>query len=286
MAKSDGAGPVFLLGLGAQKSGTTWLHQYLTGSEQFNGGVAKEYHVWDALDMPVMRHKRANFTNLLRGGKLAERYRMQRESTRYFDYFEELFRNGAELTADLSPSYSGLGKDRLTFIRDNFTQRGIATKAIILVRDPLNRIKSAVRYNLRKKNYNEGIKRGETDFLAALRQYYTTEECRVRTTYQDTIKNAQSAFGLSDLYIGVYETMFEQSEIERLSNFCNVPAHPHLANVCVKKTEGPLGQDRRLEADIRHAFRETYAFCAKLIPETEQLWHPVQDTSFSLSVVI
>ena len=45
----------FLLGLGAQKAGTAWMHRYLESSPQCDPGFRKEYHVWDAVDLPSGR---------------------------------------------------------------------------------------------------------------------------------------------------------------------------------------------------------------------------------------
>jgi hypothetical protein len=273
MSNTGAGSKTFILGLGAQKCGTTWLHSYLSENANFEGGLAKEYHVWDAHDIPVMRHKKGTVLDLLRGGKKAERYRMQRDPIRYFDYFAGLFNDQVTLTADISPSYSGLRKERLEFIKNGFAERGIATKAVFLVRDPLNRIKSAVRYNLRKRNYNEGINRGETDFIKALHQYYQSDACIVRTSYDVTIRNALEVFGAERTYIGVYESMFSQSEIARLSDFCEVSLQTHLSDVYVKKTDGAMDQDPRLESEILTTYRGVYDYCFETIPQTRQLWN-------------
>ncbi len=42
----------FALGLGCQKGGTSWLHDYLAASPQCDPGFRKEYHVFDGLDLP------------------------------------------------------------------------------------------------------------------------------------------------------------------------------------------------------------------------------------------
>ncbi len=48
----DKPGPkTFLLGVGAQKAGTTWLHRYLADSQQVVRGYRKEYHVFDSSDL-------------------------------------------------------------------------------------------------------------------------------------------------------------------------------------------------------------------------------------------
>ena len=40
----------FILGVGAQKAGTTWLHRQFKKNATFNLGHRKEYHVFDAID--------------------------------------------------------------------------------------------------------------------------------------------------------------------------------------------------------------------------------------------
>ena len=42
----------FILGVGCQKGGTTWLHQQLNKSKNTDMGFLKEYHVFDALYVP------------------------------------------------------------------------------------------------------------------------------------------------------------------------------------------------------------------------------------------
>lgn len=48
----------FILGLGHQKCGTSWLHKYLCHSDQFAEGYSKEFHVWDRKDIPLFAIKK------------------------------------------------------------------------------------------------------------------------------------------------------------------------------------------------------------------------------------
>ena len=41
----------FLLGVGAQKAGTSWLHDQLNRRRDADFGFLKEYHVFDALEL-------------------------------------------------------------------------------------------------------------------------------------------------------------------------------------------------------------------------------------------
>ena len=46
----------FILCVDAQKFGTTWIDKYLSNSLQYNMGCMKEYHIWDALNIPSCNH--------------------------------------------------------------------------------------------------------------------------------------------------------------------------------------------------------------------------------------
>lgn len=263
----------FLLGLGNQKCGTTWLHHYLNQSERFNGGLAKEYHVFDVLDYPeLISRRRAGLWKRLAGSKTERlRFDMQHRPSRYFNYFKDLYRGGVTLSADITPSYSGLGAERLSFIRDQFDRRGITAKAVILIRDPVSRVKSAVRFNMDRGNYGEGISRGLT-FEQTLAQYYPSEYCRMRTDYVAPITRALSVFGTENVYVGVYESMFEPDEIIRLSQFCGVEKRPEMASVKVNKTKSKAADNTALEGEIRRYYGKVYDYCHECFPETRRLW--------------
>jgi len=264
---------LFLLGLGNQKCGTSWLHKYLSESPNFRDGVAKEYHVWDALDNPLKKDSLVSWKAGFIGMPIKmRRYRMQRKPSHYFDYFSSLYSDTVTVTADITPSYSGLEPARLTYIQDEFDRKGVDTKAIILIREPVARIKSAVRYCLDRKNYREGITSGETDFFRAARQYFQSPHCQYRTNYHVSIENALKVFGEEDLYVGLYETMFSAEEIERVSKFCNVPVNTEYASVRVNKTKSKVAEDEALEAEIRAAYQPVYDYCYERFPETRELW--------------
>src|SRR5262249_15707004 len=92
----------FLLGVGCPKSGTEWLHGYLGSASQADFGFRKEYHVWDALDLPSGRLARRRIES--QGG---ERAAFLRDPERYFDHFAGLLEaDGIHLTADITPAYA------------------------------------------------------------------------------------------------------------------------------------------------------------------------------------
>ena len=265
----------FVLGLGFQKCGTSWLYRYLQQSVKFNGGDLKEYHIWDAVDIPIMSYNIVEKPGLIRSimdKSNTLRYRMQTNNESYFDYFESIFSDTVSITADITPSYSGLSKSRLNNIISRFRERGIDCKAILLLRDPVDRIKSAVRYNLDRKNYDEGIKMGETDFFRALEQYYKSEHCVIRTRYDKTIELVRGVFAKEDVYIGIYEEMFDSNNIDSVSNFVGIKAKYDFATVRVNKTKSATTVNHEIERKIKNFYSDVYEYCNEEFPSTKNLW--------------
>lgn len=265
----------FILGVGSQKCGTTWLHRYLKQSDIFDGGMAKEYHIWDALDIPLLKKNLVPRPSVIKGivrPKSKLRHRMQTDNSFYFEYFDSLYNSKIRLSSDITPSYSGLGAKRLRFLRQGFEQRGITCKAVSLIRNPISRIKSAVRSNLDKRNYKEGIDVGETNFVNALRQYYKSEHCEIRTNYHQTIQQIFESFEPEDIYIGFYENMFEDTEIEKLSRFLGIPPKVNFSSVRVNKTKSKTTSDEALESEIISFYKNVYDYCYEKFPITRTLW--------------
>lgn len=76
----------FVLGLGAQKAGSSWLHAQLNSRRDADFGFLKEYHIHDARTLPE-----AGFSNRRKRSLIKPRtWRRQRfiaQPERYYDYF-------------------------------------------------------------------------------------------------------------------------------------------------------------------------------------------------------
>lgn len=233
----------------------------------------KEYHVWDVLDIPLLIKNRVD-RKVSKSNAQSIRFAMQNNSDFYFDYFSALYSEKHLIAADFTPSYSGLKADRLEKIQVGFQKRSIDVKAIILIRDPLSRIKSAVRFNLDRKNYNEGIVRGELDFSDALAQYYLSQHCALRTNYQEIITEARSSFGDDNLFIGVYENLFNSVEVVKLTNFLGIDLNAGYANVKINQTKGVVSETL-IDLKIKKHYAKVYDYCFKNFPITQDLWSQV-----------
>ena len=266
---------VFILGLGFQKCGTSWIYDYLKQSRYFDGGFDKEYHIWDAIDVPLLKYNledKPGFLGRAFDSDRMKRYNMQSNENAYFEYFNSLYRGDVSITGDITPSYSALSKSRMASIISNFRDKGVSCKALLLIRDPIDRIKSAVRYNLDRRYFKEGINVGETNFRRALEGYYTTDHCKIRTRYDHTLNNVYATFDPNDVYVGVYENMFEKDQVSKMSEFFGIDENFEFTKVRVNKTKSKVENMPKLERAIKEYYLEVYEYCNDLFPVTRELW--------------
>jgi hypothetical protein len=266
----------FLLGVGAMKAGTTWLHDHLAASPQCQPGLRKEYHVFDSLDLerePYLLHRvvakaHASLDEVAEARPTDPTFLVQAamiaDEELYFDYFTALFARSPEtrLTLDITPGYALLSPERLARIRSSFERRGVRAVAAYLMRDPVERIWSQVRMQQRRRPENNP---GTAEELVA--QSYAE-----RTAYDVTVRRLDEAFGELAAY-AFYEELFDPataaSEVTRLSEFLGIDPHePDLGaqfNVSPRSAELP---ESTVRAVAEH-FRPTYEFVASRFPDRD-----------------
>ena len=60
---------IFILGVGAQKAGTTWLHSQLSTNNSIDFGFRKEYHVFDTIE----KEKKRSLSKIVNNNSLNQR---------------------------------------------------------------------------------------------------------------------------------------------------------------------------------------------------------------------
>lgn len=281
---------IFLLGVGAQKTGTTWLHAYLNSLTDADFGRFIECHVFDALYLPQCAHFMVPDFLFIKSvlwrikgrlkGVVSENYlrrRMQQNTRVYFDYFAGILKGkeNIRLTGDITPSYCGLPVSVYHTIRQEFEKRGIRVKAVFLMRDPVERCWSAVRmhrfYRAAGKRYID-VKAPEEE---ALRFYFPTEQAAFRTNYHRTIANLEAAFPQEDIYYGFYESLFNENEISRITSFAGVDFAPPDLKKKINATPRDNGTvSSQLKADIAKFYKPVYDFIEMKFAErnVKSLW--------------
>ena len=224
----------FLLGVGAQKAGTAWLHDHVSSSPECAPGMMKEYHVWDGLDLEMMAHFRERTGTRAKkaGARVARGEAAAADALRlagfyadpetYVDYFELLLsRPGIRVAADVTPSYSMLSADRFADVRDRFARRGIRVAPVFLMREPAERIWSAVRmYQQRKPGRHQ-----QTPDQRVL-EVFASPWFEERTRYETTMATLESVFDRADIFYALYERLFEESTLQRLAGFLGMTPVP------------------------------------------------------------
>jgi hypothetical protein len=99
-----------------------------------------------------------------------------------------------------------------------------------------------------------------------------TDHCEIRTRYDKTIETIREVFHEKDIYLGIYENMFDSDRIDKISNYVGVSSKYSFANVRVNKTKSATVTSEDIEADIRDYYSEVYEYCNEKLPETKNLW--------------
>ena len=210
----------FLLGVGAQKAGTSWLHDQLHRRRDADFGFLKEYHVFDALELEHFSSFRPQNPSPLQW-RTWRRARMIRRPERYFSYFASRLKpSHIRLTGDITPSYAGLSAKSFQQIRSAFTQRGVTTRAVFIMRDPVERFLSQQRMQLRKRGSLTPEQEIEHLDKASIKLH---KRVSPRSDYAATLDALRAGLAQSEVFIGLYETLFTPAAHRDLCRYLGIP---------------------------------------------------------------
>ena len=231
-----------VLGLGAMKSGTTWLSDYLGSHPHFFHSPIKEMNVFAALyssnsAYPGYSYKSGASYRLWRMEKIVlaygacpprldgsefEKQRFDRlralaqlgriESTRdYLGFFEE--RIGAQLHfGEISPAYSHLPPEAyecMAKLTDD-------VRFLFLMRDPADRAASHLRHARRRVHK-------DLDVDQLLDRVNQDHSIYIRSDYRYTLQTLRS-LGLAEksMFL-IYEDLFSQDSVDKLCQWLGIP---------------------------------------------------------------
>jgi len=261
---------VFLLGVGAQKAGTSWLHDQLHGRKDANFGFLKEYHFLDALTLDSFSGFRPTHAPPWKW-RTWRRKRFLQDSNRYFDYFSHLLSKPAiKLTGDITPSYSCLSAETLAWARDQLFKRGITTRVVFLLRDPVERILSQQRMKLRKR----GELRPELEREQLLRaSRKLKQQPSQRSDYLHTLKSLQTAFAPEELFIDLYERLFTEPVFRQLCHHLMIDYLEPSWGQRVNESRSTTDLPEEVLANIGLNQAEIYQGVAERLPELNLATH-------------
>lgn len=273
----------FLLGVGAQKAGTTWLYQYLRGHPDCAMGHIKEHAVLQTAlsgTKPSGRFEqkadavRAALTQIATAkGPLDDNLQNRLlevidniagefDLSYYTGTFQRLLaaRPGARLTGDITPEYCMMSADQLRDARALIEGAGYDLKVVFLMRDPLDRVYSALR--MADRNRRAAGKQVATTAAQRFDTQGTADWVAQRTRYEVILNNLDAAFDPDQVYLGFYETFFTDDSLNGLLDFLGLLHHPadfgHMANA--SPDGGGIAPDK--VAHVRTFYDATYKACA------------------------
>jgi hypothetical protein len=267
---------IFLLGLGAQKCGSTWLYNYIQSNPEADLGFAKEYHIFDALwvkepeickeflQKRINKMVRSPFEGNEDDKRLLE---FLGDPDKYFSYFKSLVCTdvGIHLTGDITPSYAALPKFGFRQIQSMAKKYGFQTKVIFIMRDPVERCISANWKHIAKRKSFQHLR--DIDENSALSEFYRNLGCQLRTRYDLTIQNIESVFTESEIFYGLYENFFNENSLINMCNFLQIPYKTANVKHHINSSGRVSVIEQSLVDEIRVFYDPVYEFMGKKFGE-------------------
>jgi hypothetical protein len=254
----------FVLGVGAQKSGTTWLYDYLSQRGDVFMPRRKEMHYFDAKYRPDM-------TGAKRRGRLAE-WRMPKSASSseslhddqaYKEFFRKRVPEDVVFFGEITPTYALIGEKGYGKIRELFSKRRI----IFIMRDPVERFYSQTRM-FKNKLKPKAKRRVDTDSLAEHRRFMEL------SCYENTIRALEATFEREEIIYLFYETLFREESIRSLCLSLGMDYRPADFQAVVNSSGTRDPNPASIHERLLTKFEPTYQFCRhKFGADVPREWH-------------
>jgi len=264
-----------LIGIGAQKSGTTWLADYLLNkqSDVYLPPV-KEVHFFDNYCMPkygqffeeqrlaglINQVQSLNLNNVgdaginenLRG-QLA-RFQAIKSSKTYLDFLNR-GRTDQSILCDITPDYAILGADGFQVMKDTHPN----VKLVFILRNPADRYWSSLRFN---NTHNPDF-----DVNANFESMLRREDFVRFANYDRTIRVALGIFAPEQLHIEFYENLFTDQAMRNFCDWLGVTFVPGDYNTRANAAKtGAMTESQRRQAVL--TYQQTYTEITARFPDT------------------
>lgn len=219
--------------VGAQKSGTSWLHRQLEGHSDLSFSSIKEVHYFDTIHIGspnlaqrhavelarILKNDKKAFVNFIvnasRGLKTDSIIR-NLVSPIDDQWYYELYKDKTKkYAADFTPEYALIGGEGFRHVR----RMAHKVKIAFIMRDPVERAKSAIRYFYKR----QGIE------ISAVPREKITERAKnprllSHSSYHNTVRVLDEVFSSENVLYLFYEDMMKdkQGHIDKVCDFLGV----------------------------------------------------------------
>jgi hypothetical protein len=256
----------FLFGVGAQKSGTTWLYAQLSKDPSVGFGWKKEISLWGSLwDKKLadrkpkrLRHRiKQQFYQFPNGRRVPHHPifagQLQKQ---YFGEFRRIAETGKQVVADVTPHYAALSANHLSLLRSWTEHHRFDPRVLFIMRDPVERVISGVMHsNRRLKNPSN------EELVQLVRDTYRSYPVSVRTRYDRTIGNVESAFDAEQISFLFFEELFTDKTMVHISSWLGLSPIPADFGEKVGPGTHRVSVPEELRAKIREYYDPVYVFC-------------------------
>jgi hypothetical protein len=270
-----GGPAILLIGIGAQKSGTSWLANYLLAHPEVFMSPIKELHFWDARyagegDDPERRFHR-KLKQRESGGRradpkakgaaedFAERLAMGDDPAAYIEFFRR--RAGdRRVWCEITPAYSTLN-------RTAFAEMAAVapdTRFVFVMRNPADRYWSHLRF------INQA--RPSFDPHAHFRDKITKRAFALRTDYKRTLEELFAAVAPEKVHLEFFERLFTQEAVDELCRFIGIAPRPGEFELIGRTRSGGEMNEEMRDFAVRH-FAPVYRYIDHLFAgDVPQSW--------------
>ncbi len=300
------------IGIGAQKSGTTWLHRNMDAHPQL-WLPRKEVHYFDK--------KINDNTNALSRllGKSDDDVRWRRQTwhwlkfhtlkkpslrelrwiSKYYmkpyndDWYGEIFEpKKGRIAGEITPAYSVLSKEKVAHVHSLVPE----AKLIFMMRNPIERAWSQAVMSFDKAEKGSAETASEEELL----KRFGRNSTRLLTDYLRTLENWSASYPEDQIFVGFLEdvSLFPKELLESVYGFLgadpsfeppslNKKIHSRSSDTMPTKLAAYLAQEYRDEigrlADLFGGYATFWSYCARRLvedpPKEEQISYPLWGSS-------
>lgn len=274
-------GVKLLLGIGAQKAGTTWVHGLLRGHPDCVAAPLKEVHYFDTIALGNrvgMRKVRQKVDRLHRAGG---HQRMIRRLARLAEIMvspDDTHQSYVDLmTADAKPGQVVLDVTPSSVILSDETVQDMAslgdTRFLLILREPVSRIWSNIRMAVaRQAGDSTGFEQLCQQRLDGVLADGQGPEFK-RGDYAEGLRKLDTHVPRDRRLVLFFETRFSQETADRITAFLGIPAQP-LGDLGVRNEGLKAAMRPDQIARLTEALRPQYdAVCAAFGTEVPASWH-------------
>ena len=283
----------FVLGVGAQKAGTSWLFEQISNSKHFQKGISKEMRILCFLNNKERKKKRIK--SLLKKNNRKNRMLASflKKPRKYYDYFQELAsKDSVTHVGEITPLYCSLEYEEFQKISDTLDKKNFHKKIIFIVRDPYKRLLSQFGMIMKRKDlsnikiskydlnqeliknpYILADKYSEQEIIEEMRKLYKSNEAQIRTKYDLIIPRLLKVFNEKDLFIDFFEDMFNDDFSKRFKDFIDLDDLKMEFNKPTNVTPKFRPLPDHFRSEIINFYGKTYRYMESLFPDkTSSLW--------------